>query len=231
MISLRVLVTCTAICLFGSLGASAAIVYSEDWDNPGDGVAGWVQNTVVTTVVHQPVGGNPGGYLGSSGTGAGTFDIGGTTELAAASGDWAAAGIGLVSFDVLFTEGDFDDAWFRVRFQDATFDGWSYSLTNAFGLGVWNTYSIAFDPTWSDAQAMGNGWLPDDVVFAGAIAPPSFATTMSDVYHPEVRLSGEGLLVGGIDNFVLQTPIPEPATMTLMGLGLAGLAYRRRKSA
>jgi hypothetical protein len=223
MLLSRVFATAVAVCLVSSLGASATVVYSEDWDNPGNGVAGWQGNTIATTVFHQAAGGNPNGYLGSSGTVTASFDIGATTELAAASGNYAAAGITQVSFDVLLLTGQFDDAWFRVRFQDSTSNGWRISLTDDFGLGLWNSYSIAFNPNWSDANALLGGWVQEG-------SAPSFAATMADVYHPEVRLSGEGSLEAGIDNFVLSSnPIPEPATMTLLGLGLAGLAYRNRR--
>jgi hypothetical protein len=52
---------------------------------------------------------------------------------------------------------------------------------------------------------------------------------MSAVYSTEVRLSGEGDLLAGIDNFSLQS-VPVPATAWLFGSGLIeliGLARRK----
>jgi len=43
--------------------------------------------------------------------------------------------------------------------------------------------------------------------------------------------SGDNILMNAADDFNGSGTIPEPATLTLMGLGLAGIGYRRRKAA
>jgi len=63
--------------------------------------------------------------------------------------------------------------------------------------GVWNSFVIAFDPTWTDDEAIAAGWVPD---YAYTV---SFAETMSDVYHAEVRIDGSPDRVVGIDNICL----------------------------
>lgn len=181
------------ILLVGS--ASGAIVYYEGWD--AGSVAGWMPNTIQTTVAVVNAGGNPNGYLYSETDSAGgTWDIGATTELAIASGDYAAAGVNLVSFDVMPIVGAPDAIWFRVRYLNSTFNGWHFPLPGPYPMGVWTSYSIPFDPTWSDAEAMGAGWIQEDPGL-------SFGQTMAAVYHPEVRISGVGPLDAGIDNFQL----------------------------
>jgi len=140
-------------------------------------------------------GGNPGGYLRSTRDPGGTFPIGTTTEIPEASDDYAAAGVFEVSFDVLFETGTFTSAVFRARFSGPTFNGWYIPFTNDFTPGVWKSYVIAFDPTWSDAEALAAGWFSDG-------GPETFAQTFSDVYHPEIRISGTGEPLGVcIDNF------------------------------
>jgi len=100
-----------------------------------------------------------------------------------------------VSFDVMFEQGTFTSAVFRARFQGSDNNGWYIPFTGDFTPNVWRSYVIRFDPTWTDAQAMAAGWVSDG-------DPWTFAQTFSDVYHPEIRISGAGEpLVAGIDNF------------------------------
>jgi hypothetical protein len=172
----------------------AAGNYYEDWGVPDD-LAGWIANTTEASVVVVNAGGNPGGYIRSTRDPGGLFPIGITTELSEPSGDYATAGVFEVSFDVMFEEGAFTDAVFRARFQGPANNGWYIPFTSDFTPGEWRSYVIAFDPTWTDPEALAAGWISDG-------GPETFAQTFSDVYHPEVRISGIGEpLVAGVDNF------------------------------
>ena len=215
--------------LVTSVNAASLAGYSEGWDTAGD-LAGWGPNTTVTTVVHAASGGNPGGHLQSRGIGAGTFDIGALSQLPDITGSFGST-VWTASVDLSFINGNFDDAWLRFRYLDSTENGWNFSLTNVFPAD-WTTFSVTFDPTWTDVQAMANGWLPDNIAIdPGANPSQTWALTMSDVYTTEVRLSGEDSLLAGIDNFRLQ-PVPIPAAFWLFGSGLVGLIgiARRKKS-
>ena len=159
-----------------------------------------------------------------------------TSILHDATGDFG-GGAWNVSVDLTFLSegfngaGNFDNAWLHFRYQDATQNGWNYSLSNIFDTD-WNTFSVTFNTSWDDATAMANGWLPDNMSISSGTNPSeSWATTMSDVYTTEIRLSGEGLLIGGIDNFKL-TAVPVPAAVWLFGSGLIDLVgVARRKKA
>ncbi len=217
-----------------SIFAAPVSGYMEGWDVAGD-LADWESNTTVTTVVHSNTGGNPDGHLQTRGTGANSFDVGALTQLPDVTGDYGGT-IWTVSVDVAFFSedftgaGSFDDAWLRFRYQDSTENGWTYSLTDMFSAD-WETFSVTFDTSWSDAEAMANGWFPDNMsVDPGANPSESWMTTMSDVYTTEVRLSGEGDLLAGIDNFKLQA-IPVPAAVWLFGSGLIGLVGLARRKA
>lgn len=184
----------TVIMLLSHVGRGATCYY-EGWD--GGSLAGWTANTVQTIVELRTTGGNPDGYVYTYMENAGgTWDAGALSTLPEVTGDYIAGRIYRVSFDIQFIAGDFGDLWFRVRYMDATYNGWKFPLTNVFPLGTWISYTIDFDPTWSDAEAMAAGWIQEST-------SPSFSTTMSDVYTAEVRISGEGDIEAGIDNFHL----------------------------
>lgn len=226
------LCACSIALIPFSLSAAPVSGYMEGWDAPGD-LAGWESNTTVSTVVHSNTGGNPNGHLLTRGTGAGSFDVGALSELPAVTGDFGGS-IWTVSVDLAFLSAaqanNFDAAWLRFRYQDSTESGWAYSLTDTFS-SAWNTYTVTFDTSWDDVTAMANGWLQDkDSIDSNANPSQPWATTMSDVYTTEVRLSGEGDLLAGIDNFKLQQ-VPVPAAVWLFGSGLIGLlCFARRKT-
>ncbi|GMR01375.1 MAG: hypothetical protein BMS9Abin19_0753 [Gammaproteobacteria bacterium] len=200
--------------------------YMEGWDT---NLAGWSANTTKTTVVHSATGGNPGGYLETSGNVSGSFDVGALTQLSDVTGDFGGS-IWTASVDLAFFSGAFDDAWLRFRYKDSTENGWNYSLTNIFSSN-WETFSVTFDTSWSDVDAMVNGWLPDNLSISSTSNPSqTWMTTMSDVYTTEVRLSGEGILRAGIDNFKLQAAVPSPATIWLISLGLGLMVVKRNKN-
>ncbi len=214
-------VVCGAVLLATSTALAVSMSgYSEGWDS-GD-LAGWVANTTQTTVNVVNTGGNPDGYLYSKGNNmTGTWDIGALSTLPEVTGDYSGT-IWQASFDLLFISGSFDDAWLRFRYQDSTYNGWRYDLTDSFLLGEWTSFSVTFDPAWSDSEAMAAGWEQE------SLPSVSWGQTMSDVYTTEIRISGEGFLEAGIDNYRLEV-IPEPGTLILMGVGLLGLVALRRK--
>jgi hypothetical protein len=225
--------------IIGTLGATSLLLtsfasygapvsgYMEGWDAPGD-TAGWGSNTIVSTVVHANAGGNPDGHIQTRGNGHDSFDVGALSSLPAVTGNFGGS-IWSVSVDLAFLTGPFDDAWLRFRYQDASENGWNYSLTNNFSQD-WNTLSVTFDSSWDDVTATANGWLPDNLsVDPVALPSESWATTMSNVFTTEVRISGEGDMLAGIDNFKLKQ-VPVPAGIWLFGssiIGLVGLARRK----
>lgn len=207
--------------------AQAASAYSQTWS--GTTTEGWEGNTISSVVVFTGSVGNPAGSIASRFLpSAGDIDIGFTSgNIAATSGSFSGSPW-QVSFDVQLNEVNFTDVWLRYRFQDFTFNGWRHALTGPFDkYNTWTNYQVSFDPDWSDAQAMANGWVQE----AGPVV--SFAQTMGNAYKTEIRFAFTGSpdsVIVQLDNFV-QSPVPEPETWALMlgGMLLIGSLARRRQ--
>src|SRR5262245_15599502 len=226
----RIAASCLVLWVALAGPAPGAVITTETFNT---GLAGFAPNTIQSSVVFAPSGGNPGGHLVTSETFAGaTFEIGALTSRPEFTGDYAAAGIGRVSVDLDFRAGTFTDAWLRFRI-DAGSSGWLFPLTATFPSG-WNTYAVEFDPTWTDSQARAAGWLTDEDVQPGAPPSPPFATVLANVGTAEIRLAGDPSgRVAGIDNFSLQAQaaaVPEPSGITLLLVGaVAVVGFARRR--
>lgn len=177
------------------------IAYEENWNTPND-AAGWTSNTAKTNVEVVASGGNPGGYLRSFGTVGATFDVGASTQIEALTDDLRTQ-VSAVSVDVKLVSGAFDGIWLRFRHEDFTQNGWKFPLTDDYTLGEWKTLTVTFDPFWSDDEAIAADWVKEP-------NSPGFSETLSDVYSTEIRVSGEGPLDTGIDNFIAGIGSSEP---------------------
>ena len=202
-----------------ALGATLGAV--ETWDSD---LADWQQGTTASVAVHAANGGNPDGHLQvRRDLGEAFFDVGAQTDSSADFiGDYAAANIGQISVDLNFMTSNITDAQLRFR-RNAVENGWRISLTDQFlPDNTWNTYSVLFDPTWTDQQATDAGWIKDDPTV------PSFADVFADVGRTEVRLSStnESTLFG-IDNFALN--VPEPSSLGIASILLGFATLRRRR--
>jgi hypothetical protein len=212
---------------FASLATAAPLSgYIEGWEVSGD-LAGWEPNTNAANVAVVDVGGNPGGYLSSVGDPSLAFDIGAGTSISQVTGNYSGTPW-RVEFDLLLNSGTFDNAWYRIR--DAA-NGWLFPLGAELGSQQWQSFSITFDPSWTDGEAAAAGWLsfpnPD---FPSALPSNSWAQTLSDVTFVEIRVSAEGPAEVGIDNYRL-TAVPIPASAYLFASGLFGLVGMVRRKA
>ncbi len=184
-----------------SLGASALLAaadYTEGWD--AGTVADWSRSTISCDVFGDASGGNPGGSLRIVPSNTSSIElVGARTQLPDATGDYAAGGIRRVSFDLKNEGVPVTSLWFRVRYLDEFHNGWVFHLANSVPQGVYSSYVVAFDPTWTDAEAVAAGWQQESL-------SPSFAETMADVFYPEVRLRVSPVTAGSqlrLDNFRL----------------------------
>ncbi len=178
-----------------------AVPYFAGWDVSGD-TAGWLRNTSASNLAVVDTGGNPGGYLRTFGDSSGTLDIGAVANkflVPDVTGDYSGTRW-VVSFDLLFISGNFDNAWLRFRFSVFT-NGWRLPLTNSFPIGQWHHFTVAFDPAWSDSEAVAAGWVRES-------NSVSWSQTMSDVFTTEIRISAEASAEAGIDNSSL-VPVTE----------------------
>ena len=225
--SVRSAVVAGALLSLLASGAQAASAYSQTWS--GVTTEGWESNTISSVVVHDAGVGNPAGSLATRfDPSLASFDIGYTSGAVPETRGSFAGSPWVVSFDLQLNEGKFSDVWLRYRFQDSTFNGWRFALTGPFDqYNTWTHYVVAFDPSWSDALAVANGWVQE----GGPVV--SFAQTLGNAYKTEIRLAltnSTTSALAHLDNFV-QTPVPEPQTWALMlgGVLMLGALSRRMK--
>lgn len=214
----------SVLILMSFLITSLSYAASAVFDDFNTSLNGWGPNTTETNVSLSPFGGNPDGYLLTDNIGDSTvFGAVGSVNTGADYSGVFADGLWTVSVDLQFIRGEFTDAWLRYRYQDSSNNGWHYSLTDNIVNGVWDSYSVTFDTSWSNAEAVLNGWVQEDPGL-------DFAALWDDVYTSEVRILGNNQLnmVAGIDNYRASV-VPVPAAVWLMLSGLVGLVAVARK--
>lgn len=168
----------------------------DGWDKGS--LEGWTGVTSRSSVAIRTSGGNPNGYVHAT-CQTDSYAVGASTNgIQEYSGNYAAASIKRISVDLRFLSGSFSTAWLRFRYKDASYNGWKYPLTRSFPLNTWKTYTISFDPTWTDSQALAAGWVQES-------SSPGFRATMADVYTAEIRITGYGIMEADLDNFGLYT--------------------------
>ncbi len=168
----------------------------ERWEPP---LNGWVPPDVTAAVNGKTPGGFPDGYLESQGS-----DVGFFTAKPEFTGDYASSGWHILKLDLFGWGSFYAFPEINLRGGDGT-RGWSFPLRSFNVLAGWQHFSIFFNPAWTDAQAMGAGWVRREV----ATAP--FATITQNVERIGVQyftMNDNGL--AGVDNFELQSNCPPP---------------------
>ena len=124
----------------------------------------------------------------------------------------------------------------NTTFADPGGTVWIKNVAPSVGpfVGNWTHVTFGINTNWTDAEAIANGWSLLDGADSWSFTLHHVLTIepFGGVHTPQ--LPGTQF-VTGLDNFQLDGSLsstPEPATLTLLGIGIAGLAgygWRKRK--
>jgi hypothetical protein len=195
-------------------GAQANTLVSSTFDA---GSEGWSAINQVASQGWVSTGGAPGGYFAARDAGQGT--VWSYNAPAAFLGNQLAAIGGALSFDLKTSTLDSPmQSWGDVKIAGG---GIELVLDAGASPGLeWTSYSVMLTP---------GAWRLGDL--NGALATATdFQTVLSNVEF--LRIRGEfsaAIDQGGLDNVMLTSPIPEPASLLMMLAGLAGVGAMARK--
>lgn len=217
-----------AACAAGLLAAmaapaQAAVTYSEHW-NGGPGLGGWASASATTQVQHNDSEGLPPGALTmlfvGDGIHAPTLGVY-TPGVPEMSGSYDGAPW-TVSFDLRMAFGQATGLELRYYYADFSADGWRRPLPVPTD-DEWTHYSFAIDATWTDDQAVAEGWQP--------AALRTFQQNLTTVFWVGLWINlpdDTTTAVAHLDNYVQQqATVPTPATALLAALGIAGIGALR----
>lgn len=214
------------------LTANAAVPTSDGWDN-GD-LSGWRRNTAWTNVSVVNSGGNVDGYLLSVSDPGGnpSRTIGALSEEDRYAGDFQTPNIKNAAVDLNLLNGSVQHVYLRFRYHDDTYNGWFYEITGTLNTNEWSHFSVTFDPSWTDSEAVAAGWAKESNT-------PTFSETMQDVYTTEIRVLSSAEDINdtriGIDNFRIGLTEAVPLfdhwskTLLILILGAGSLLFLIRK--
>ena len=220
--------------------AAAPFNYTFDADTQG-----WVAIAGGSgqTTVYSPTGGNPGGFIAAqhfinTGTGTGTLTgvLGVSRTITLDAADYG----GTFSFDAKVVSKDpaiYDPGLSILRLSGSAASGLPFDfllqlsgpLTPAFGT---SSFTLGTAANWYFSYLL-DPMSPRIATQADFLAYLPLVTNFSVQTSFKIDRGTNGAISVGFDNISLTappttpTPVPEPATLTLLGAGLASVVARR----